>query len=491
MLSFELNVAAHEKAMNIRTAALFLLWGLVANVPLPAEAEERPNIVFVLIDDLGYGDFSCTGNAEVSTPNIDRLAAQGTRFTQFHSNSPICSPSRVAFTTGQYPQRWGIHSYLNSRAVNARRQMADFLDPQAPAIARAFQAAGYATAHFGKWHMGGGRNVGDAPLPQEYGFDESLVSFEGLGDRILPPGPLSDQSEKLGRGNIRRVEKHEQTSIYVDRAIDFITRKQAAPFYLHLWLNDVHDPFVPAAGEEQKFAGKGRSSEDRKFYAVLVEMDRQLGRLFDEIDRLKLAGSTLILVTGDNGPTAWPRYYNEGIEPPGSTAGDRGRKWSLYEGGIRLPLIARWRGKVAAGRVDRSSLIVATDFFPTLTSLANVKRPEVVFDGEDAVAALLGKSFRRTRPVVWDYRQDIKPGKQSDISPMLAVREGDWKLLMNPDGTQRELYDLADDPQETNNLAGDSRRSAMQARLQGVLDDWLSQRGNMDQKRPPPLSQPK
>ena len=136
-----------------------------------------PNIVFIFIDDMGYGDLSCTGNKDVRTATIDRLAKEGIRFTNFYVGSPICSPSRVTITTGHYPRRHRISSYLASRKRNRDRKMANFLDPKAPCIARAFKKAGYATAHFGKWHMGGGRDVGDAPLPQAYGFDESLVSF--------------------------------------------------------------------------------------------------------------------------------------------------------------------------------------------------------------------------------------------------------------------------------------------------------------------------
>lgn len=438
---------------------------------VPVHAADKPNIIFILIDDLGYGDFSCTGNKEVLTPNIDRLAAQGTRLTQFHVNSPICSPSRVAFTTGQYPRRWKIHSFLNSRSENERRGMAHFLDPKAPAIARAFQSAGYATAHFGKWHMGGGRDVGDAPLPQEYGFSESLVSFEGLGDRILPGGDLAEQSARLGRGKITRVEKHEETRIYVDRAIDFITRKKAAPFYLHLWLNDVHDPFLPAPGAAERFAGKGRSDEDRKFFATLVEMDRQLGRLIESVDELGLGESTLIVLTGDNGPTAWSHYYKRGIEPPGDTAGDRGRKWSLYEGGIRQPLIARWTGKIPAGRIDETSVVLAMDFFPSLAKVAGIKTKGVRFDGEDASAAFLGKKFKRKDPVMWEYRHDIKPGKISDVSPPLAIRDGDWKFLMNHDGSGKELYNLAKDPAESKNLVEQSPRRIKA--FTGRLEKWL------------------
>lgn len=461
---------ARRFAARVGAVAGFLVFLLTA---LCAAGSPRPNVLFVLIDDLGYGDFSCTGNREVQTPSIDRLAAEGTRLGQFHVNSPICSPSRVAFTTGQYPQRWGIHSYLNSREANRKRGMSNYLDPAAPAIARAFRQAGYATAHFGKWHMGGGRDVGDAPLPQAYGFDESLVSFEGLGDRILPPGDLSEQSAKLGRGKITRVMKHEQTGIYVDRAIDFMRRHTNAPFYMHLWLNDVHDPFQPAPGATNAYAGKGRNDEDRKLFAVLEEMDRQLGRLFRTVSELGLDSRTLIVLTGDNGPTAWAHYYKRGIEPPGSTGGDRGRKWSLYEGGIRQPLIVHWPGRVPAGRVDDSSIVVAVDFLPTLARMAGIAAPAQPLDGVDMSRVFLGETVTRPGPVFWEYRQDIKPGNPGDISPQAAMRDGDWKLLMNQDGSSVELYDLSKDPVESRNLAA-SEPGRVQ-KMKRALAKWLAE----------------
>ena len=141
----------------------------------------KPNIVVVFIDDMGWGDFSCFGNEDAQTPNIDRLAEEGIRFEQFYVNSPICSPSRTAISTGQYPQRWRITSFLAHRDMNQKRGMAQWLDPQAPMLARSLQQAGYATGHFGKWHMGGQRDVDDAPPITDYGFDVSLTNFEGMG----------------------------------------------------------------------------------------------------------------------------------------------------------------------------------------------------------------------------------------------------------------------------------------------------------------------
>ena len=440
---------------------------------LAAIAADRPNFVFVFIDDMGYGDLSCYGNTDVATPNIDRLAAEGIRFEQFYVASPICSPSRVGITTGQYPARHMIHSYLNSRERNRERGMRDFLDPAAPAVARTFRDAGYATAHFGKWHMGGGRDVDDAPLPQAYGFDESLVSFEGLGDRILPPGGLSEQSKQLGQGTIRDVPKHEMTEIYVDRAIDFIRRNKDSSFYLHVWLNDVHDRFFPKEELLAKIEKFASNPYRQQYFAVIDEMDRQLGRLFREVDSLGLSDDTILVLASDNGPTAWKRYYDEGYDPPGKTNGLRGRKWSLYEGGIREPLIVRWPGTAPAGVTNSKSVVTAVDLFPTFCRLAGIPAPDVEFDGMDMSGAFQGDEPLRQQAIFWEYGREpsyLRPGLESDRSPALAVRDGNWKLLMNPDGGGVELYDFSSGFDETANVADD--HVDVVARLKGALTTW-------------------
>ncbi len=461
--------------MHGRMSLLILSLIAVGTAATETRAAEpaRPNIVFVLIDDMGYGDLGCTGDPQAVTPNLDRIAAEGMRFTQFYVASPICSPSPVACTTGCFPARMLINSYLNNRERNRACGMRDWLDPAVPCVARTFQQAGYATAHFGKWHMGGGRDVGDAPLPSEYGFDRSLVSFEGLGDRILPPGGLSDQSEKLGRGEITRVPKHRQTEIYVDRAIGFLRENRERPCYLHLWLNDVHDAHRPSPEQLAKFEHLKDQPAQQQFYAVLAAMDAQLGRLFAAVDELGLAERTLLVVTSDNGPTAWPHYYKDKIEPPGSTAGFRGRKWSLYEGGIRMPLLVRWKGHTPAERVDEQSVLAAVDLFPTFCELAGIEPPEAKFDGEDVSPAFLGKAVERTKPLFWEYGRDatyLQPGEEHDRSPNLALRQGEWKLLLQDDGSRRELYNLAKDPREAVNLIEEQPELA--AKLAEQLLTW-------------------
>lgn len=432
----------------------------VAGVIAPAIP---PNVVLILADDMGF-DLGCYGG-DIATPNLDRLAGEGIRFGQGYVASPICSPSRVGIATGQHPSRHLIFSYIHTRQRQRELGMRDWLDPKAPLIARAFKDAHYATAHFGKWHMGGGRDVGDAPLPTEYGFDESYTSFEGLGDRVLPPGALSTQSAKLGRGRISYAPQAELSEIFVNRALDFVRRNQSRPFYLQLWTNDVHDPFAPKLELMKKYERFSANKYQQQYYAMLDEMDRQIGRLIDGIDAMGLAERTIVVFLSDNGPTAWPRYYKEGLQPPGRTGGLRGRKWSLYEGGVRVPFIVRWKGRIPAGRLDNDTIISSLDLFPSLTRMAGVKATNVNFDGEDMSAALLGNPRARRKDLFWEYGRDatfIYPGEPRDRSPNLALRSGNWKALVNDNGSRLELYDLSRSREESENMAAREPRRAKQ-----------------------------
>ncbi len=447
---------------------------LASALAAAAKPSLRLNIIQVLIDDMGYADLGCYGG-EAATPNIDRVAAEGIRFTQGYVASPVCSPSRVGITTGQFPARHLIYSYLDTRAAQQKHKMANWLDVNAPSIARTFQQAGYTTGHFGKWHMGGGRDVGEAPIPAEYGFDETFTSFEGLGDRALPPGRLSELNEKLGRGSITHAPQSELTTIYVDKTIAFMKKavSEDKPFYIHLWPNEVHDPFDPKPEMMRKYERYASQKYIQQYLATIEDMDKQLGRVFQAVDQMGLSGQTLIIVLSDNGPTAWPRYYNEKQEAPGSTGGLRGRKWSLYEGGIRIPFLARWKGRIPSGRTDETSVICSVDLFPTCCKFAGIRLPSVPLDGEDRSGVFLGKPASRTKDLFWDYGRDAdyqKPGLTHDQSPNLAIRSGNWKLLINDDGSHLELYDLAADRAETKNLATAHRDVAR--RLSARLLDW-------------------
>ena len=464
-----------------------LLAALVLVIPLAA-AERRPNIVMIFIDDMGWGDFSCFGNTEAKTPNIDALAAGGIRFTQFYVNSPICSPSRCALTTGQYPQRWRITSYLNNRADNERRGMAQWLDPKAPVLARMLRDGGYATGHFGKWHLGGQRDVDDAPAIAAYGFDASLTNFEGMGPKLLPltlkpgdtdSGKIWGDAERLG-GPVTWMQRSKITSGFIDAAIPFIDQAVAAkkPFYMNLWPDDVHSPFWPPV---DRWADGKRGL----YLSVLEEMDRQFGRLFDHLrGNPELRDNTIVLICSDNGP-----------EPGAGSAGPlRGTKGGLFEGGIRSPLVVwgpGWQVPGRAGSTDATSVFAAFDLAPSLLKLAGIVPPEgIAFDGEDLADTLTGKApASREAPVFWRRPPDRKMSLAKPALPLpdLAVREGRWKLLCDYDGSNALLFDLMADPGEEKDLAAEQPETV--ARLSKVAIAWhrsmLADRGpELGMKRP-------
>ncbi|MBI1375687.1 MAG: sulfatase-like hydrolase/transferase [Phycisphaera sp.] len=420
-----------------------------------SHAAARPNIILVLIDDMGWSDFSCFGNPDARTPNIDRLASEGIAFEQFYVNSPICSPSRVALSTGQYPQRWRITSYLAHRKINDERGLAQWLDPRAPMLARELHKAGYATGHFGKWHMGGQRDVEEAPPITDYGFDESLTNFEGMGPKLLPltqkpgkdgkviEGRIWADAVRLG-GPVTWMQRSKITGGFVDAALKFIDKQAAAdkPFYVNVWPDDVHSPYFPPIDKW------GPTKRDI-YLGVLVEADRQLAALFDRVrNDPKLRDNTLILVCSDNG-----------YEPGAGQAGVfKGCKTNLYEGGIRSPLIVWGPGVIdrkATGTRNTTSVFAAIDLAPSLLKLAKVEpKSDLGFDGEDMLDTLLGRAAAsRSAAIFFSRPPDRKNYYGYKDLPDLAVREGRWKLLCDYDGARPELYDLNADPAESKNLA--------------------------------------
>jgi len=392
----------------------------------------------------------------VPTPHIDRLAKGGTQFRQFHVASPICSPSRCGVITGQFPARWRITSYLQTKAGNRECGQADFLDPQAPSMPRAFKEAGYATAHIGKWHLGGGRDVTDAPKFAAYGYDLGLGTYES-------PEPAAELGLKTtpweNRREPQQVPRHERTRWMVDQTLKFLRKHEGRPCFVNLWLDDMHTPYRPQEGQDER-------DIQTRHRDVLTAMDAQIGRLMDA-----LPANTLVVFCGDNGPE--PSFDRA------RTGGLRGMKWSLYEGGICTPLIVRWPGVVPAGVVNDTTVVCSVDFMPTLCALAQIKAPAADFDGEDMSAVFKGGKTQRTKPLFWEYgRKPATEGLSSfrypkepqARSPNLAIRDGDWKLLINADGTQAELYHLATDPNETTNRA--DAESAITERLKTAVLDW-------------------
>lgn len=414
---------------------------LLPSAVAATEGNGRPNIVFILADDLGPGDIGCYGGIVAPTPNLDRLAREGIRFTQYYSAAPICSPSRCGILTGNFPARWRITSFLQTRAGNKGCEQADFLEPKAPSLPRALKAAGYSTAHFGKWHLGGGRDVINPPPFAAYGYDEHAGTWESPQPHAVITATNWIWSDK------DQVKRWDRTSFFIDQTLDFLKRHRGSPCFVNLWLDDPHTPWVPAAD-----APRGDNAANLR--KVMVENDRQIGRFLDGLKDLGIEKDTLIVFASDNGPL--PTLQGR------RTLGLRGSKLSLYEGGIRLPFIVRWPGRVPAGLVDEKSVLAAVDLFPTFCALAGAGLPnELQPDGIDQSATLLGKpAEERTKPLFWEYGRNEKffsyPGNKADRSPKLAMRKGKWKLLVNNDGTGAELYDIAADPMESKNRAADN-----------------------------------
>jgi len=432
---------------------------LVQTAFLPAHAgQTRPNVVFILADDLGWGDLGCYGNRDTRTPNLDRLAAGGRLFTQFYVNGSVCSPSRCAFLTGQFPARHKIHGHYATPEQNAARGMSQFLDPKTPTLPRLLKAAGYATAHVGKWHLGAHP---EAPSPREYGFDAVKAA---------------NSSDNAWRENADPFFRAKSTSLFVDEGIRFIEANRTRPFYLQLWTLLPHATLNPTEEQLRPFdrfspgqTGVPHRSARQIYYASLGDLDTQVGRLLGKLDELDLARNTLVVFSSDNGPEEI-LIRNAGHSGVGSAGPFRGRKRSLYEGGVRVPFIVRWPARLPAGGVDDESVICGADLLPTVCKLAGVEVPKGhALDGEDRSAAIAGKPAARAKPLFWEWRFNVL-GHVLNRCPMLGMRDGKWKLLMNPDGSRLELYDIPADPAEMNNLA--DRHPDVATRMSGRLLAW-------------------
>ena len=348
--------------MTLRRQLLCSSVCLSVSLFLAAQAAlARPNVIFIFADDLGWGDLGCYGNDRIKTPSLDRLADQGTLFTQFYVDGSVCSPSRTAMMTGQYPARNRVHGHFAAHEQNRRRDMPDWLDPNVATVTQLLDQAGYATAHFGKWHLGNGPG---APAPGEYGIDDHrTVNTNGPG--------WKDEKDQYFRARSSR--------LFVDEAIRFIERHKDEPFYVNVWSLVPHATLNPTKEQLAPYmrfgpVGVPHIGAAPIFYASVTDLDTQVGRLMAKLDELGLANNTLVVFSSDNGPEDI-HIRNANHSAMGSPGPFRGRKRSLYEGGVRMPFIVRWPGHVPAGRIDDESVVAGVDFLPTICKLAGVAVP--------------------------------------------------------------------------------------------------------------------
>lgn len=417
----------------------------------------QPNIIIILTDDMGFSDVATFGGKFVPTPNIDRIAREGLKFTQYYSAAPICSPSRTGLLTGMYPGRWNFTTYLDNKKHNKDAGQIDFLNPEAPTIARFFKNAGYATGHFGKWHMGGGRDVTDAPGFEKYGFDAHVSTYES------PEPDAAITATNWIWSDKDSIKRWDRTRYFVDKTLGFLQQHKGQPCFVNLWPDDVHTPWVPETGTGKSSV---KPQEEEALKLVLKEYDIQIGRLLDGLKEIGEDKNTIIIFTSDNGPA--PRFDGR------RTGGLRGAKASLYEGGIRMPFIIRWPGHVPADKTDETSVLTATDLLPTLAKISGVTLPESYKgDGIDRSALFSGKPSFRQKEIFWEYGRNniayVYP-KEPDKSPNLAVRSGEWKLLMNSNGSDVQLYNIVKDKNETTNL--EAAQPKITSELKSKLMAW-------------------
>jgi arylsulfatase A-like enzyme len=442
---------------------------------LHAADAPKPNIIFILADDLGWGDLGCYGHPHIRTPNLDAMAADGRLYTHFYANGPVCSPSRTAFMTGQFPSRLRVFGALGDDS-NKEKGNVKFVDPAVPNMARILKQQGYATGHFGKWHLDTVTDPG-APAISQYGFDESRAH--------VATGPDFDEFEKkLPRGEGKNTRSSEWI---MNASLDFLERHKQGPVFMNIWFMVPHASLNPAREHREgykQFRSNGKQHDallrkgvggdittpQEMYYPSVTEMDTQIGRLIQKLKEIGAYENTILLFSSDNGPESIhvAKAMHSGIGSPGVF---RGQKRSLYDGGIRVPFIISWpKGGIPRGTADRELPVSGVDLLPSLLGLLNVVPPaKFNGDGEDVSAAFRGQPFSRKKPLFWEHRGG-QTGYPLHFSPHLAMREGPWKLLMNPDGSRLELYDLQKQVMETDNLAAEFPEVAQ--RMKASLEDW-------------------
>lgn len=426
---------------------------------LPGQARRRPpNIVLILADDLGYGELGCQGNAEIPTPHIDSIARNGVRFTNGYVSAPFCCPSRAGLLTGRYQTRFG-HELNVVGKLNLDPKVG--LPLEETTVASALKAAGYATGAIGKWHLG------TAPHfhPQNRGFEEFFgflqeghfynpLPHRGLTTRLRTNEPPYDEENPILRGATPVTEPDYLTKAFTREATAFIDRHAARPFFLYLPYNAVHSPMQAPVTEVPKFQDRIHDEQRRLFAAMLSQMDDGIGQVLARLRKHALENETLVIFLSDNGgPT---------VELTSSNKPLRGGKGQLFEGGIRIPFLMQWPGRIAANhQIDTP--VISLDLFATASAAAAAKLPGKPIDGVNLLPLLASgpRQISLSREALyWRY------------GPNMAIRKGRWKLVRQ--GSERfQLFDLENDAAESRDLAG--QQPALAESLRRELDAMNAQ----------------
>jgi arylsulfatase A-like enzyme len=417
---------------------------------LAARAQVRPNIILAMADDQGWGDTAYNGHPALRTPALDEMARTGVRFDRFYSGAPVCSPTRGSCLTGRHPYRYGIFFANADSGADAPSKYA--LPDRERTIAEMLKPLGYTSGHFGKWHLGdfaGPRRS----APTDHGFDEFFSTTRKVAT-VNPDGYWT----KAGR--IPGPTEGDDSRILMDRALGFITNAAAAgrPFCAVIWFHAPHEPVL--ATEQHRAPYAQFSSKEQHYYGAIAALDQQMGRLRDTLRRLKIRDNTMLWYASDNGPEGDRREPDS----PGSPGAFRGRKRSLFEGGIRVPALLEWPERFPQPKVIPAP-VSTSDYLPTICAALGGKLPPTDgLDGVNLLPILEGKRGARGQPIAFETMGNTRG------SPRLAWIEERWKLLTNLDGGEEMLFDLAADPGEAENLA--ARAPGECARMRKLLAAW-------------------
>ncbi|MBC18729.1 MAG: N-acetylgalactosamine-6-sulfatase [Planctomycetaceae bacterium] len=420
------------------------------------QSDRRPNFVIFLTDDQGWGDLGCYGHPRIKSPNLDRFADEGMRFTQCYAACAVCSPSRSAILTGRTPYRNGVWRWIPEGSEYHLRQ-------SETSVASLLREQGYATCHVGKWHLNGKFNSRDQPQPDDHGYDWWLATQNNARPNHINPTNYVRNRQATGK------LEGPSAVVAVEEAIHWLKqeKKEDKPFFLTVWTHEPHQPIESA----ERFMKPYKDLEDaglRQHHGNITQLDHAFGLLINAIDELGESDNTLVIFTSDNGPEG--SGTRPGSRTRGSTGGLRGRKRHTHEGGIRVPGILRWPGHIKPGSVCNTP-IIGSDFFPTICQIVGIPLPENrVIDGTSIVPLFSGEAIDRQQPLYW--RNHLAPEQYK-----VGLRQGDWKIIGSDDLKTFELYNLKEDPQETTNLAAKfpERFATMRAQLithdQSVLAD--------------------
>jgi arylsulfatase A len=418
----------------IRIAALACVCLLPSLTPAQGTGQNKthPNFIVILADDLGWGDLGCYGHPLIKTPNLDRLASQGMRFTQCYSASAVCSPSRSAILTGRTPYRNGVFTWIPQDSHLHLR-------PSEITIASLLRRLGYTTCHVGKWHLNGMFNDAKQPQPNDHGFDWWFATQNNAGPSHKDPNNFVRNGKKVGE--LKGFSSH----LVAQEGIDWLKkeRDKTKPFYMSMWFHEPHLPIETDPKYQELYPDLVKNDPDKaQHHGNVTQMDAAVGMLLRALEEMGLAENTFIIVTADNGPEG------DGVtrRTRGSTGGLRGRKRSVYEGGIRVAGIMRWPGRIRPGSTSDEP-IIGSDIFTSLCTVAGAKVPDDrPIDGANFLPVFEGMKIDRKTPMY--FRCNIAP------EPLkVSMRVGDWTIIADEKMSKFELYNLKDDVKQTTDLA--------------------------------------